>query len=403
MFNDAYFADPYAVWERLRATGSLQHRPGVGWIVLSHAGVKDLARSPHLSKAALETTRMDGLSEEVRAAAQPIIKRSRHSMLRQDPPVHTRLRSQSMSAFTVRSVEAWRPRIEAMAHKLLDQVAPAGAKSGRMDVVRDFAFPLPAMVIMELLGVPLEDRDQLKSWTADGIEFLGALRTSANPMELTQRAVASHMAMRDYARTLVAKKRVAPQDDFISRLVAVQQAEDGRLDEEEVLAQSILLLAAGHETTTNLIANGLLALLRNPEQMQVLRGKPELARSAVEEMLRYDPPVQMLARMTTAPVEIDGHAVPAGQRLALIIAAANRDPEHFDNPSRFEITRERNDHISFGFDRHLCLGAQLARLEGQIAFSLLLERLPELRPAADTLEWHRNTAFRALRALPVAW
>ena len=175
MFDDAYFADPYTVWARLRTAGPVQHRPGIGWLVLGHAAIKDLARNPSLSKVALETTRMEGLPEAVKTAARPILARARHSMLRQDPPVHTRLRAQSMSAFTVRSVEAWRPRIEAIAHQLLDQVVAAG----RMDVVRDFAFPLPAMVIMELLGVPLVDRDRLKSWTADGIEFLGALRTSA--------------------------------------------------------------------------------------------------------------------------------------------------------------------------------------------------------------------------------
>ena len=401
MFDDAYFADPYAVWSRLRTAGPVQHRPGIGWLVLGHAAVKELARNPCLSKVALETTRLDGLSAEVKAAASPILARARYSMLRQDPPVHTRLRAQSMSAFTVRSVEAWRPRIEAIAHRLIDQVAA----SGQMDVVRDFAFPLPAMVIMELLGVPLEDRDRLKSWTADGIEFLGALRTSANPLELTKRAVASQNAMRDYARELVGAKRVKPADDFISALVAVQQSEDGRLDEEEVLAQSILLLAAGHETTTNLIANGLLALLRQPDQMQVLRADPGLTRSAVEEFLRFDPPVQMLARMTTAPIEVAGQPIDAGQRLGLIIAAANRDPSQFAEAGRLDIRRERNDHLAFGFDRHLCLGAQLARLEGQIAFGVLLDRLPDLRLAgqAEDLVWHRNTAFRALRSLPVEW
>ena len=361
--------------------------------------IKELARSPDLSKKRLEATRMEGLPDEVRAAAAPLHGWSRYLMLRQDPPDHTRLRGQSLSAFTVRSVEAWRPRIEAMAHMLIDRVAA----DGQMDLVRDFAFPLPAMVIMELLGVPLEDRDRLKEWTADGIEFIGALRTAANPLELTQRAVASQLAMREYARRLVAAKRNEPKADFISALVAVQQAEDGRLDEEEVLAQSTLLLAAGHETTTNLIANGLLALFRHPEQLEMLRTRPDLARPAVEEFLRFDPPVQMLARMTTAPIEVAGQAIPEGQRMALVIAAANRDPERFADPERLDITRDRNDHLAFGFDRHLCLGAQLARIEGQIAFSVLLERLPGLRLVATDLAWHRNTAFRALKSLPVAW
>jgi cytochrome P450 len=370
---------------------------GIDWIVLGHAEITALARNPTLSKAEYEQMRFAGLSPDIQEAARPLL--ARKSMLRSDPPDHTRLRAQATSAFSVRSVEAWRQRIDVLTHSLIDKVAAAGT----MEVVGDLAVPLPAMIIMELLGIPLDDRDRLGGWTADSIELIGALPTTANPAELLERATTSQAAMRRYALALVGEKRARPQADFISTLVSVQKAEDGRLNEEEVLAQSILLLRAGLETTTNLIANGLLALLRHPEQLERLRSDPDLMGRAVEELLRYDPPVQMLSRATTAPIELDGQAIPAGQRLQLSIAAANRDPRRFVEPDRLDIGREHNDHLAFGFDRHLCLGAQLARLQGQIALGAVIERLPGLRLATDKLEYRPNLVFRALRALPVAW
>ena len=256
---------------------------------------------------------------------------------------------------------------------------------------------------MELLGVPVEDRHTLRKWSSDSIEFVGALRTSANPDELLRRAAASRAAMLRYAKALADEKRLQPSADFVSTLVAVQRSQGQGLNEEEVLAQAILLLGAGHETTTNLIANGLFALLTHPEQLEHLRAKPDLLPAAIEEFLRYDPPVQILGRATTTPVEMAGRFIPARQRLQLIIAAANRDPDRFVDPDRLIIDRPENDHLSFGFDRHLCIGAQLARLEAQIALAAILDRFPGLRLASDKIEYHPNMVFRALRALPVTW
>ncbi len=398
LFSPGYFSDPYPTLAALREAGSLVPHPHLGGPMLfRHAEVRALQRCPHLSKGMLRDGRMDGLSAEVQALVHENNARRDDSMLNVDPPRHSRLRGQAMSAFTLARMEALRPRIQAIADGLLDGLEG----QDEIDIIRDFAFPLPATVIMELLGWPAEQREQLKRCTADAIEMLGSLRTSPDPLELARRAVASGKELRAVAHTLINQKREAPQDDFISALVSVQMAEDGRLNEDEVLATSTLLLAAGHETTTNLIGNGLLALLRNPDQMEKLRADPSLAASAVEEFLRYDPPVQMLARVASADFELGGKTIAAGTRLTLMLGSANRDPDHFPDPDRFDITRTLNDNFAFGFDRHLCLGAHLARIEGQIAITTLLRRFPRIQLTGATLVHFPNLAFRALKALPV--
>ena len=339
----------------MRARNDLVTHPHLdGPLLFRHQQIRTLQRCPHLSKERLTETRIDGLPQPVLEVVEEAQGRRKFSMLNVDPPTHSRLRGQATAAFTLARMEALRPRIQAVTDALLDALADRA----EFDLIRDFAFPLPAIVIMELLGVPSADREQLKTWTADQIELLGGLRTAADPLELANRATASGKALRAYAHTLIEAKRLQPQDDFISALVAVQQREDGRLNEEEVVATSTLLLAAGHETTTNLIANGMLALL-------------------------------------------NGSKIPAGTRLTLLLGAANRDPDHFPDPDRFDITREVNDNFSFGFDRHLCLGAHLARIEGEIAFTTLLRRFPHIELTAAPLAWLPNVAFRALKALPI--
>ena len=379
LFTPAYFANPYPTLAALRARNDLVTHPHLdGPLLFRHQQIRTLQRCPHLSKERLTETRIDGLPQPVLEVVEEAQGRRKFSMLNVDPPTHSRLRGQATAAFTLARMEALRPRIQAVTDALLDALADRA----EFDLIRDFAFPLPAIVIMELLGVPSADREQLKTWTADQIELLGGLRTAADPLELANRATASGKALRAYAHTLIEAKRLQPQDDFISALVAVQQREDGRLNEEEVVATSTLLLAAGHETTTNLIANGMLALLNTPSELARLRADPSLARAAVEEILRYDPPVQMLARVTTADFDLGGSKIPAGTRLTLMLGAANRDPDHFPDPDRFDITREVNDNFSFGFDRHLCLGAHLARIEGEIAFTTLLRRFPHIELTA---------------------
>jgi hypothetical protein len=312
-----------------------------------------------------------------------------------DPPDHTRLRGLVSKAFTPRMVATLRPRIERLVAGLLDALQPTGG----MDVIRDVAYPLPAIVIMEMLGIPPADRDRFKTWSDDQMAFLGG-RFPGDPLEPARRAGASTLAMNAYLRDLIAARRRAPQADLVSTMVAVEEQGD-RLSEQELTATTALLLVAGHETTTHVIGNGLLALLRNVPQLQRLQREPALLPLAVEELLRYDGPVQFVNRVAAADIAIGGVTIPAGDTILLVLAAANRDPAQFPEPDRLEITRQPNDHLAFGFDRHFCLGAHLARVETQIALSALLTRFPDLTLAAETLEWQPNPLIRGLRSLPV--
>jgi cytochrome P450 len=272
-----------------------------------------------------------------------------------------------------------------------------------MDFIRDFAQPLPATVIMELLGVPPEDREWLKARTADRIAFLGAIRTASDPLAIAQRTAESVHALDGYFRTLIEQRRIEPQKDLISALVAIEAEGSERLTEEELIANCMLLLTAGHETTTNLLGNGLLALLRHPDQMRRLQANLELLPSAVEEFLRYDASVQLAPRVTVETIELAGKVIQPGEPVMLVLGAANRDPEHFADPDRLDISRRPNEHLTFGFDRYFCLGTHLARLEGQIAFATLLSRFPALTHRGGSVVWHANPAYRGVEGLPISW
>jgi cytochrome P450 len=364
-------------------------------MVTRYAHVKAVAHDPRLLKGPVTQALVAGLSAAAREAAEPFSQWISRNMLRVDPPDHTRLRGLVSKAFTPRTVETLRPRIERLVAELLDAVQ----SSGGMDVIRDFAYPLPAIVIMEMLGIPSEDRDRFKAWSDGQFAFLGG-RFPGDPLEPARRAGESTLAMNEYLRGVIAARRRTPRDDLISAMVAVEEQGD-RLDEHELMATTSLLLIAGHETTTNLIGNGLLALLRHPDQLARLRAEPSLLPRAVEELLRYDGPVQFVNRVPSADIEIDGVTIPAGDTIILVLAAANRDPAHFPDPDRLDITRWPNDHVGFGFDRHFCLGAHLARIEAQTALRALLSRFPDLALDTETLEWEPNPLLRRLRALPV--
>jgi pimeloyl-[acyl-carrier protein] synthase len=260
----------------------------------------------------------------------------------------------------------------------------------------DLATQLPAIVIAELLGVPAADRLRFKEWSNDLISVLG----NPNPTGAAERFERGLGNLLDYLRDVIARRRRAPRDDLISGMIVAQEERDA-LTDAELLATSILLLVAGHETTTNLIGNGLLALLRHPDELARLRAHPELVPSAVEEMLRYDSPVQATVRVTTTTVELGGQAIPPGALVIAMIGAANRDPEVFPEPDRFDVGRADNRHLSFGFGPHFCLGAPLARLEGEVVFRTLLARYPALRLASDDVRHRLNFALRGLLALPV--
>jgi hypothetical protein len=327
---------------------------------------------------------------------RPVSDMLGRQMLFSDPPDHTRLRSLAARAFTPRVVQRMRERIEQIALELLD--AKRGAPV--VDLVHDYAVWLPLLVIAEMLGVPTKDRARFKVWSDDLALFIGG---STRPLPVVlARAARGVFHLQRYFRALIrARRRAAPQDDLLGALLAVEEQGD-MLTEDELLANAILLLAAGHETTTNLIGNGMYALLRHPDQLELLRREPGLTGSAVAELLRYDSPVQWTGRVALEELEIGGVCVPAGQAIAIGLGAANRDPAQFPDPDRLDLRRPDNSHLAFSHGIHYCLGAALARLEGEIAIGCLLARCPELRLVDEMHQWQENFTLRGMKSLRVA-
>jgi cytochrome P450 len=376
--------DPYSLYHRLRAEDPVHQTPAGIWVLSRYDDVALVLRDARFGRRGFQqliTARFGGPGFT-------------HSMLLQDPPDHTRLRTLVSKAFTPRAIEGLRGRIEFMVDALLD----AAVDRGEMDLIADLAYPLPASVICEMLGVPLQDRDGLREWSADIARSLDAVIVS-DP-EVITRANAAGAALREYFERLVAERRRAPRADILTGLIAAEEAGD-RLSTDELFATVILLFLAGHETTANLIGNGVLALLRHPAELARLRDDPALIESAVEELLRYDSPVQRVSRITTGDVVIGDRTIPSGSLAMALLAAANRDPAHFPDPDRLDLARRDNRHLAFGSGIHFCLGAPLARLEGRIVFAALLRRCPRLALATDRVEWRQTFALRALMALPV--
>jgi cytochrome P450 len=299
-----------------------------------------------------------------------------NTMLLQDPPDHTRLRTLVSRAFTPRAIEGLHGQIQSIMDGLLDAIVDRGAA----DLIADFAYPLPVSVINEMLGVPARDRALFRQWSFDIARSLDAI-VLPDP-DIIARGNAAGAAIGAYFEDLVAERRRAPRADLLSAMIAVEEAGD-RLSIEELLATGLLLFLAGHETTTNLIGNGVLALLRHPEELRRLREDPALVESAVEELLRYDSPVQRVSRLVYEDVTLGDRTIPAGSLVLGLLGAANRDPDHFPEPDRLDLRRRDNRHLAFGWGIHFCLGAPLARLEGQLAFRTLLRRLPNLALAAE--------------------
>ena len=318
-------------------------------------------------------------------------------MLDRDPPDHTRLRGLASKAFTPRVVEGLRPRVQEIVDGLLDRVE----RRGTMDLIEEFAYPIPVNVICEMLGVPVEDHERFKGWSLDLARGLDSIMLGPDS-EVAKRSGLARQGLTDYFRALIAERRASPRGDLLSGLIAAEEAGD-KLSEHELLATCILLLVAGHETTVNLIGNGTLALLRHPDQRQKLRARPELIGTAVEELLRYDGPVQRTARTPSEDVAIGGRTIPKGEIVMPFIGAADRDPAQFPDPDRLDITRAENRHIAFGLGIHFCLGAPLARVEGQIAINTLLGRMPRLALAVDRPQYRGSLTLRGLTALPVSF
>jgi cytochrome P450 len=325
----------------------------------------------------------------------PIAKVMVKQMLFMDAPAHTRLRGLASAAFTPRRVEVLREHIQEIADDLLDRVQTRG----RMDIIADFAAPMPAIVTAEMLGVPTEDHANLKKWSADFAEMLGNFQH--NPDRIP-RVLESTNNLTTYFQAAIDKARQHPREGLIHSFMTAEIDGD-RLTEEEIVANCIVIMVGGQETTTNLIGNGLLTLMRNPEQLAQLRDDSSLIPSAVEELLRYESPSQHTGRIAREDVQIGDKQIRKGQAVMAIMAAANRDPERFPDPDRLILDRSDNKHLAFGWSSHFCFGAPLARMEGQIAFETIVRRLPNLEATPEPLTWRNNSGLRGLTALPVTF
>lgn len=381
--------NPYPLYHRLRAEDPVHLTPIGVWVVSRYDDVAFVLRDARFGRAGFEAMYRE------RFGVDPTQPGFALSMLHKDPPDHTRLRGLVNTAFTPRMVERLRPRIQAIVDGLLDRAADRGG----LELIEDLAYPLPVQVICEMLGVPVADQDRFRGWSADIARSLDVGTLNPDPV-LIARSNVARRELAEYFRGLIAARRRRPQEDLMTALIAAE-AQGDVLSEAELLATVILLFIAGHETTVNLIGNGVHALLRWPAELERLRREPALIESAVEECLRYDGPVQRTARDAREDVVLDGRTIGKGQIVVALLGAANRDPAHFPDPDRLDVGRRDNRHLAFGWGIHFCLGAPLARLEGQIAIGTLVRRFPRLALAKDTLEWRETSVLRGLRALPL--
>jgi cytochrome P450 len=385
MINDfmsqAVKRDPHTFYAQLRATEPLFYVEEMGaWVLTRYEDALLILKDPRFIKDPLKL---------VQSESGPDHLSEMRMMLMTDPPDHTRLRGLVSKAFTPRMIEQLRPRIQQITDELLDAVQGRGT----MDLMTDFAYPLPITVISEMLGIPTADRQQFRIWT----QALVNMQEEGHQNSMG--------AFFNYGRTLLEEKRAHPDNDLVSHLVRVEENGD-QLSENELISMIILLIVAGHETTRNLIGNGILALLQHPDQFELLRNDPSLIPSAIEELLRYTAPVSLSdERWASEDIVMHGKLIRKGQQVVASLISANADPHHFPTGDTLDITRRENQHLAFGKGIHYCLGAPLARLEGQIAFSTLLRRLPDLHLAIDPeqLAWNDNPMLLGLKNLPVTF
>jgi cytochrome P450 len=374
--TEAFQADPYPHYAAMRASAPVHFDEfRRSWMLMRYADIDRALR--------------DSARFSAEQGGTP------NSMLVTDPPRHTRLRGLVSKAFTPSTVRRLRPRIVAIVDDLLD----AAAERATIDAIADFAYPLPITVIAELLGVDAEDRFFFREQSQ---KIALAIGPSADPYA-GARAGEGRGRLLAYFDDLIARRRAEPRDDLVSAMVRAEERGD-LLSHGELMAMLILLLVGGHETTVNLIGNGLLALLRHPDQLARLRTQAGIERTAVDELLRYDSPVQYTGRVAAEDVEIGGERIRKGERVRMVLASGNRDPEAFEDPDRLDLTRDAYHHLSFGMGVHYCLGAELARVEGEIALPAIVRRFPRVRLAAvtETLRWRPASVMRGLEALPLA-
>ncbi|HEX4191470.1 MAG TPA: cytochrome P450 [Stellaceae bacterium] len=392
LLDPAVLADPYPLYRRLREADPVAWDPFLhAWVVTSYAGVLTVLHK----FSADRTPTPEQLAAMGLKSLQPVAEVMVRQMLFMDAPAHTRLRGLCSSAFTSRRVDHLRPHIQSIADDLIDRVIA----QGRMDVIADFAAPLPAIVTAELLGVPTSDHEQLKDWSADFAEMLGNFQHNPDRVSRVLRTVEE---MTQYFRSAIREQERHSRTGLIQLLIDASEG-GSHLSEEEVIANIIVTMVGGQETTTNLIGNGLLTLIRHPTVLAQLRDDPSIIEPAVEELLRYESPSQHTARLAPDDLTLGDKQIKKRDAVMAVMAAANRDPARFADPDRLDLTRKDNRHVAFGWAAHFCFGAPLARIEGQIAFPSLLRRLPNLALEPGPLVWRQNLGLRGLTALPVTF
>jgi cytochrome P450 len=391
LLDPQVLANPYPLYQRLRTEDPVHWDHYLhAWVVTRYADVVHVFQRFSADRTPTPERLAAMGMEQLGPIAQVMVRQ----MLFLDPPQHDRVRRLAAIAFTPRRVEVLRSHIQDITDSLID----AAAARGEMEVMEDLANPLPAIVTAEMLGVPTSDHVKLKNWSQDFAEMLGNFQH--NP-DRAARVLRSLGEMTAYFRDAVRQQATSPTEGLVNAL-ATAEVNGDRLTEDEVVANVIVTMVGGQETTTNLIGNGLLTLLRHPDEMEWLRDNLSSAvPAAVEELLRYESPSQHTARLAPADVELDGHLIKQRQAVIAVMGAANRDPERFPDPDRLDLTREDNRHVAFGWAGHFCFGAPLARIEGQIAFSTLLRRFPRLRLATPEVTWRPNLGLRGLTRLPV--
>ncbi len=397
LVSDEFLDDPYPLLRQLQKEKPVYWSESIGgWIITRYDDIVPTFRDvAHFSNYGRFAKVVEHFPPDVRQRFAPFENHYRQkNLLQSDPPDHTRLRTLVVKAFNATSIEAMRPMIKNVVNEVIDAVEPRG----QMDVIRDLAFPLPFSVLGSIMGVPNTDQDRVKLWADELLAFQGVNRPPAAALERSQSGL---LAMRSYLTDLVNEKRRRPGDDLISQLVAVE-AEGTRLTEQELVWTCVQMLGAGHETTTSLIGNGLYLILSHPQQWQKLRANSSLLIPAIEEMLRYESPVARQPRLIRGDVELGGKKMLDGQVAFQMLNAANRDPDHFDDPDKFDIERQNNKHIAFGMGIHFCLGAGLARTEAQEVFKAIMQRLPNIRLLSEKPVWDRHKPnSRMLHSLPV--
>jgi cytochrome P450 len=389
-FGPHMIGDPYPTYRQLLETGPFFLESRSTWVAARYADVQRVLRDPRFGRQSF------GQSVERVFGPGPVTESFKRWILFMNPPDHTRIRSLVSKAFTPRATERLRESIQQVVDNLIDPMAARGS----FDLITELAYPLPVVVICELLGIPEEDRNRFEEWSASLAQALDAF-TLSRP-DIIERSNEAALGLTAYFHDLVEKRRQEPRDDLLSAMIAAEEQGD-RLTEDELLATSVLLFFAGHETTVNLIGTGVRNLLLHPEQAAKLRADPSLIQGAVEELLRYDGPVQRTGRtVASGEVELGGATIKEGDPVVAIVAAANRDPAQFADPDRLDITRTDNQHLAFGAGIHYCVGAPLARVEAQIAINTLLRRFPTLTLQEEIPTWRETAIIRGLTSLPLS-